>query len=147
MLKKIKIVDSSFKNILTKVKNWNNLLTKIIRSHVKQCSHHKLYRKLPSKSFKCYAQFNITLHALVCHSYVPVCHSNVICICSFVIRMSFICTRLSSICHSYVLVYHPYVTRMYHGDIILNRSNNSMFLRLKIYRNWKVFDLIRTSGI
>ena len=34
-----------------------------------------------------------------------------------------------------------------HGDIILNRSNNSVFLRLKIYWNRQVFDLIRTSGI
>ena len=33
-----------------------------------------------------------------------------------------------------------------HGDII-NRSKNSVFLRLKIYRNRQVFDLIRTSGI
>ena len=34
-----------------------------------------------------------------------------------------------------------------HGDIILNRSNNSVFLRLKIYLNRQVFDLIRASGI
>ena len=33
------------------------------------------------------------------------------------------------------------------GDIILNRSNNFMFLRLKIYWNRQAFDLIRTSGI
>ena len=35
----------------------------------------------------------------------------------------------------------------YHGVIILNRSNNSMFLYLKIYWNQQVFDLIRASGI
>ena len=34
-----------------------------------------------------------------------------------------------------------------HGDIILNRSNNSVFLLLKIYWNRQVFDLIRASGI
>ena len=34
-----------------------------------------------------------------------------------------------------------------HGVIILNRSNNSVFLYLKIYWNWQVFDLIRASGI
>ena len=35
----------------------------------------------------------------------------------------------------------------HHGDIILNRSNNSVFLRLKIYWNRQTFDLIRASGI
>ena len=35
----------------------------------------------------------------------------------------------------------------YHGDIILNRSNNSVLLHLIIYRNRQVFDLIRDSGI
>ena len=34
-----------------------------------------------------------------------------------------------------------------HWDIILNGSNNSVFLRLKIYWNRQVFDLIRASGI
>ena len=34
-----------------------------------------------------------------------------------------------------------------HRDIILNKSNNSVFLRLKIYRNRQVFDLIHASGI
>ena len=34
-----------------------------------------------------------------------------------------------------------------HGDIMLNRSNNSMLVCLKIYRNRQVFDLIRTSEI
>ena len=34
-----------------------------------------------------------------------------------------------------------------HGVIILNRSNNSVFLYLKIYWNWQVFDLICISGI
>ena len=34
-----------------------------------------------------------------------------------------------------------------HGDIILNRSNNSMFLRFKIYWNRQVFDLIRATRI
>ena len=34
-----------------------------------------------------------------------------------------------------------------HGVIILNRSNNSVFLYLKIYWNRQVFDLIRASGI
>ena len=34
-----------------------------------------------------------------------------------------------------------------YGDIILNRSNNSMFLRLKIYWNRQVFDLIRATRI
>ena len=34
-----------------------------------------------------------------------------------------------------------------HGVIILNRSNNSLCLYLKIYWNRQVFDLIRASGI
>ena len=34
-----------------------------------------------------------------------------------------------------------------HGDMKLNRSNNSIFLRLKIYWNRQVFDLIHASGI
>ena len=38
-------------------------------------------------------------------------------------------------------------TCFYHGVIILNRSNNSVFLYLKIYWNRQVFDLIRASGI
>ena len=34
-----------------------------------------------------------------------------------------------------------------HGAIILNRSNNSVFLRLEIYWNRQLSDLIRASGI
>ena len=34
----------------------------------------------------------------------------------------------------------------YHGDIILKRGNNLVFLCLKIYWNWQVFDLIHASG-
>ena len=34
-----------------------------------------------------------------------------------------------------------------HGDILLNKSNSSMFLYVQIYWNWKFFDLIRASGI
>ena len=30
-----------------KYKNWNNVVTKIIRKHVKQCSYHKGYWKYP----------------------------------------------------------------------------------------------------
>ena len=45
------------------------------------------------------------------------------------------------------LVVHFYLKLLYHGDIILNRSNNSMFLRLKTYWNWQAFDLILASGI
>ena len=37
-------------------------------------------------------------------------------------------------------------TKYYHGDI-MNRSNNSVFVRLKIYWNWQASDLIRASGI
>ena len=35
----------------------------------------------------------------------------------------------------------------YHGVTVLNRSNNSVFLYLKIYWNRQVFCLIRSSGI
>ena len=41
-----------------------------------------------------------------------------------------------------LLVLHPN-----YGDIIRNRSNNSMFLCLKIYWNRQVFDFICASGI
>ena len=34
-----------------------------------------------------------------------------------------------------------------HGDIIPNRSNNSLFLCAKIYCNRQIFDFIRASGI
>ena len=85
-------------------------VTKIIRNYVKQCSYHKWYWKLRSKSFKCCIQFNIIWHAIcmsfVCHSYELVCHS-------YVIRMSLVCTRMPSVYHSYVLICHPHVTRMY----------------------------------
>ena len=89
---------------------WNNLLTKIIRNHVKQCSYHKWYWKLQSKSFNRYIQFNFILHvirmSLLCHLYIRGCHS-------YIIRMSLVCTRISSVCHSYVFVCHSYVTPIY----------------------------------
>ena len=56
---------------------------------LKQCSYQKWYWKLRSKSFKCYIQFNITLHVIrmsfLCYSYVLACHLYVTCIISFVI--------------------------------------------------------------
>ena len=62
---------------------------------LKQCSYQKWYWKLRSKSFKCYIQFNITLHVIrmsfLCYSYVLACHLYVTCIISFVICMSLIC--------------------------------------------------------
>ena len=89
---------------------WNSLLTKIIRNHVKQCSYHKWYWKLQSKSFNRYIQFNFILHvirmSLLCHLYIRVCHS-------YIIRMSLVFTRISSVCHSYVFVCHSYVTPIY----------------------------------
>ena len=36
---------------------------------------------------------------------------------------------------------------MHHLNIILNRTKNSVFLSVKSYWNWKVFDLISTSVI
>ena len=40
-----------------------------------------------------------------------------------------------------------YFTVLEHGDIILKRSNNSVFLQMKIYRNRQAFDLIHFSDI
>ena len=44
----------------------------------------------------------------------------------------------------YGMIYQ--IKRSKHGDIILNRNNNSVFLRLKIYRNWQACDFIRALG-
>ena len=102
-------------------RNWNNLVTKIICDHVKQCSYHKWYWKLDVKASNA-IWFNIILHVihmsfictrttLICYLYILVCHPYVTCMCSYVIRMSLVCTRMSSVCHWYVLVCHQYVTR------------------------------------
>ena len=40
-------------------------------------------------------------------------------------------------------VYSDITYHIDRGDIILNRSNNSVFLHVKIYWNWQAFDLIR----
>ena len=98
-----------------KYKNWSNLVTKITRNHVEQCSYRKVYWKLRSKSFKRYIYVicisfvyhsNVIRMSIVCHSYVIhmslVCHSYV----SYDICMSFVS-------HSYILVCDPYITRMY----------------------------------
>ena len=45
------------------------------------------------------------------------------------------------------LVFRPQTPRSGYGIIILNRSNNSVFLYLKICWNWQVCHLIRASGI
>ena len=83
-------------------------VTKIIRNYVKQCSYHKWYWKLRSKSFKCCIQFNIILHVIcmsfVCHSYVLVWHPYITLMYSYVTRMSLACTRMSSLCHPSVVL-------------------------------------------
>ena len=40
-----------------------------------------------------------------------------------------------------------YIIIFEHGDILLNSSNNSVFLHLKIYWNRQAFDLIRAARI
>ena len=45
----------------------------------------------------------------------------------------------------YGMIYQ--IKRSKHGAIILNRSNNSVFLHLKIYWNRQACDFIRASGI
>ena len=85
-----------------KYKSWDNLVTKIIRNHVKQCSYHEGYWSFNLKASN-------AIYSLILFYMFFVCHSYVICMYSYV-------TRMPSACHSYVLVYHPYVTRMYsHG--------------------------------
>ena len=42
-------------------------------------------------------------------------------------------TPLPKICHTYPTMMTLCTVIFYHGDIILNRSNNSVFLHLKIY--------------
>ena len=48
---------------------------------------------------------------------------------------------------SKALLSQLYKQVIYYHEDILNRSNNSVLLRLIIYRNRQVFDLIRDSGI
>ena len=54
------------------------------------------------------------------------------------------CSSESTVIFSDTFLVYCWIT---HGDIILNRSNNSVFPCLKIFWDSQVFHLVRTSGI
>ena len=99
-----------------KYKKWNNLVIKIARNHLIQCSYHKWYSKLRSKSFKYYIQFNIVLLVIrmsfLCIRMSLVCHLSVTYMYSFVVRMSLVCIRMLPVCHLYVTRKYQYVIRI-----------------------------------
>ena len=72
-------------------------------------------------------------------SLLLVVKTNCIDRCNLVRRISIIYNNLQNVMSK--------LHRSIHGVIILKKSNNSVFLYLKIYWNRQVFDLIRASGI
>ena len=64
-------------------------------------------------------------------------------------KMFFIVEEVKITSHKGLLKYCKFVLQTYlvRGVIMLNGSNNSLFLCLKIYGNRQAFDLILASGI